>query len=307
MLQCTRDALAIALFCLFASAASAFDLTEIAPGVFVHQGRLAMMTRENLGDIANLGAIVGAEAVAVIDTGGSAAEGRAFLAALQQRTSKPIRYVINTHVHPDHIFGNIAFRDSGAVFVGHKNLPRALAARGPHYLSSFREALGPLVDDVALIAPSLTVDGAMTLDLGGRGIELRAWRTAHSDADLTVRDSASGTLFAGDLLFLRHVPIVDGSLLGFLAVVDELRKIEAVRVVPGHGPAVAPWPQALDAQAAYLERLTRDLRRSIAKGETLGAAATSAGQSEKPAWSLFDDYNVRNATAGFAELEWESP
>jgi quinoprotein relay system zinc metallohydrolase 2 len=307
MLQCTRTTLVIALLALFARAASAFDLTEIAPGVLVHQGRLAMMTRENLGDIANLGAIVGAEAVAVIDTGGSAAEGRAFLAALQQRTSKPIRYVINTHVHPDHIFGNIAFRDSGAVFVGHKNLPRALAARGPHYLSSFRAALGPLIDDVALIAPSLTVDGVTTLDLGNRSIELRAWRTAHSDADLTVRDSASGTLFAGDLLFLRHVPIVDGSLLGFLAVIDELRRIDAQRVVPGHGPAVAPWPQALDAQAAYLERLTRDLRAAVAKGESLAAAATTAAQSEKPAWSLFDDYNVRNATAGFAELEWESP
>ncbi|ATQ68941.1 MULTISPECIES: quinoprotein relay system zinc metallohydrolase 2 [Methylosinus] len=307
MLQCTRTALAIALFCLVARSAGAFDLNEVAPGVFVHQGQLALMTQENSGDIANLGAIVGEKAVAVIDTGGSAAEGRAFLAALQQRTTKPLRYVINTHVHPDHIFGNIAFRDTGALFVGHKNLPRALAARGPHYLSSFRAALGPLIDEVALIAPTLTVDGVTTLDLGGRSIELRAWRTAHSDADLTVLDAASGTLFAGDLLFLRHVPVVDGSLLGFLAVVDELRRIDARRVVPGHGPAVAPWPQALDAQAAYLQRLTRDLRAAIAAGESLGAAATSAAQSEKSAWSLFHDYNVRNATAGFAELEWDSP
>lgn len=304
MLQRTISGLILMLVC---SAANAFELTEIAPGVLVHQGHTALMSRDNKGDIANIGAIVGDAAVAVVDTGGSRVEGEEFLAALQQRTSKPIRFVINTHVHPDHVFGNRAFLPTGAVFVGHKNLPRALAARGEFYRSSFREALGPLVDDVTIVAPSLTVDGATTLDLGGREIVLQAWRTAHSDSDLTVLDKRSGTLFAGDLLFLQHVPIVDGSLLGFLSVVGKLREIEAARVVPGHGPAVAPWPQALDAQTAYLERLTRDLRAQIARGASLASAAKEAGQSEKPNWRLFDDYNPRNATAGFAELEWESP
>lgn len=307
MLRRTIVTLLILFLCASSQAASEFALEEAAPGVFVHRGQMALMTRDNLGDIANLGAIVGDEAIAVIDTGGSRAEGDAFLAALQQHSAKPIRYVINTHGHPDHIFGNVSFLASGAVFVGHKNLPRAMAARGPFYLSSFRAALGPLLDEVRIVPPTLTVEDRLVLDLGGRRIALRAWRTAHSDADLTVLDETSGTLFAGDLLFLQHVPIVDGSLLGFLAVVDELRRIDAKRVVPGHGPAIAPWPQALDAQAAYLSRLTRDLRGAIAKGESLGAASKSVGQSEKPAWSLFDDYHVRNATAGFAELEWESP
>jgi quinoprotein relay system zinc metallohydrolase 2 len=307
MLQRTIRRLVVALFGLVASGANGFELTEAAPGVFVHRGQMALMSRDNFGDIANLGAIVGEEAIAVIDTGGSRAEGEAFLAALQQRSTKPIRYVVNTHVHPDHIFGNIAFRDTGAVFVGHKNLPRAMATRGPHYLSSFRETMGALLDEVILIPPSLTVERETILDLGGRAIVLKAWRTAHSDSDLTVLDPQSGTLFTGDLLFLRHVPIVDGSLLGFLSVIDELRKIEAVRVVPGHGPAVAPWPQALDAQKAYLDRLTRDLRADIAKGETLAESVKTAGRGEKPNWLLFDDYHARNATAGFAELEWEAP
>ena len=120
-------------------------------------------------------------------------------------------------------------------------------------------------------------------------------------------DETSGTLFAGDLLFLRHVPIVDGSLLGFLAVVDELRRIDAKRVVPGHGPAVAPWPQALDAQAAYLSGSPAICAPPSPRARASRAASKAAAQSEKPAWSLFDDYNVRNATAGFAELEWESP
>jgi quinoprotein relay system zinc metallohydrolase 2 len=284
-----------------------FALTEIASGVFAHQGQVAMMSRENKGDIANIGFIVGDDAVAVIDTGGSLIEGREFLGALRQKTGKPIRYVINTHVHPDHIFGNGAFTSTNAVFVGHRGLPRSLAARGEFYLSSFRDAMGDALDGVTLVAPTLTVDDALTLDLGGREIRLQAWRTSHSDCDLTVLDKKTGTLFAGDLLFMRHVPVVDGSLLGFLDVADKLAKIDATLVVPGHGPVTAPFPKALEEERSYLERLTRDLRAAIKKGEAVDTAARSASQDQRANWSLFDDYNARNATAGFAELEWENP
>lgn len=287
--------------------AEGFALEEIAPGVFAHQGETALMTEANKGGIANIGAIVGDEAVAVVDTGGSLIEGKAFLAALQQISNKPIRYVISTHAHPDHVFGNGAFVGAGVLFVGHQNLPRALAARGAYYLQSFRAAMGAALDGVTIVPPSLTVATEMTLDLGGRKILLQAWRAAHSDCDLTVLDEKSRVLFAGDLLFMRHVPVVDASLLGFLEVAKQLAAVPARRVVPGHGPLVAPWPQALDDERAYLERLTADLRAAVKKGDTVADAAANAGQSEKGRWRLFEDYNARNATAGYAELEWEAP
>jgi len=292
-----------ALLCALASPAGAFALVEAATGVFAHEGQTSLMTEGNAGDIANLGVIVGDDAVAVVDAGGSLIIGKAFRAEVEARFHKPIRYVIDTHAHPDHTFGNGAF--AGATIVGHRNLPRSLEARGDHYLAAFRAAMGAALDGVTIVPPTLLVDGELRLDLGHRPIVLKAWKTAHSDCDLTVYDETSRTLFAGDLLFMRHVPVVDGSLLGFLSVVDELAKIPAERVVPGHGPAVAPWPQALDAQRAYLTRLTADLRGAIRKGETVTDATKTAGQSEKRVWSLFDDYNGRNATAGFAELEWE--
>ena len=90
---------------------SEFALGNPAPGVYVHYGQQAEMSRANLGDIANLGFVVGTRCVAVIDTGGTYAVGHALREAIRRVTAVPICYVINTHGHPDHVFGNPAFAE----------------------------------------------------------------------------------------------------------------------------------------------------------------------------------------------------
>jgi quinoprotein relay system zinc metallohydrolase 2 len=288
-------------------AADGFTLDPVAPGAFAHFGQIALATPADRGDIANLGVVVGREAVAVIDTGGSVAVGRALRHAIAALTGLPVRYVINTHVHPDHLFGNAAFADTGAVFVGHHRLVPALAARGAYYLQSYRDQIGAdAIAEVRLIAPTRTVDGETTLDLGGRALRLiAAAPAAHSDCDLVVLDAASGTLFTGDLLFVRHVPVLDGSLPGWLSLLPVLAALPAVQAVPGHGPRAVPWPAALEDERRYLTTLAADTRRLIAAGVPLAAAVPRIEQSERGRWALFDAYTPRNATAAYGELEWE--
>lgn len=282
------------------------EVEEVAPGVFVRQGVHALVDKNNAGGIANIGFVVGAESIAVIDSGGSFLDGARLRAAIKLRSALPIRYVINTHVHPDHLFGNAAFLRDAPVFIGHRNLARALQARGAHYLEANKALLSPeAFKGTEIIPPSQAVESQSILDLGGRRLVLDAHKTAHTDADLTVLDETTGTLWTGDLLFQRHLPVIDGKLKGWLQVMDKLAALPVERAVPGHGPVSLPWPEALAPQRAYLTKLASDLRGLISEGKTMRNASTLAGQSERDKWLLFEEFNTRNATTGFAELEWE--
>jgi quinoprotein relay system zinc metallohydrolase 2 len=282
------------------------SLQTVADGDYAHFGQVALTTPDNAGDIANIGVIVGQDAVAVVDTGGSVGVGQSLVLAVRRMTDKPIRYVINTHEHPDHVFGNAAM-PAGVTFVGHRNLPAELARRGPYYLRSYRAQLGEqAIAAVRIIPPTLLVDSETVLDLGNRRLRLTAWSpAAHTDCDLTVLDETTGVLFAGDLVFLDHVPVLDGSATGWLAVIGRLAQVPARIVVPGHGRHTALWPQALEDERRYLTALTQDARRAIDAGVPLARAVNDIGSSERNRWQLFDDYNPRNATATFSELEWQ--
>jgi quinoprotein relay system zinc metallohydrolase 2 len=208
-------------------------------------------------------------------------------------------------MHPDHVLGNAAF-EGEVTFVGHEKLPRALAERGQFYLDKAVQMLG--ADSMAgtkVIPPSLTIKDEMELDLGNRFLRLQAWPTAHTDNDVTVLDTKTGTLFAGDLLFVHHIPALDGSVKGWLAVIGRLKAIDAARAVPGHGPPSVPWPDALTSEEAYLQRLRDAVRADIAEGKTIGEAAKASIADEGANWALFDEYNARNISAAYAELEWE--
>lgn len=288
------------------AAGQALTFTEIAPGVFVHRGQIAEPSQKNKGDAANLGFVIGDDGVAVIDTGSARWMGEAIWRAVRQRTDKPVTDLILTHMHPDHVLGAAVFAQAGARVHGHAGLGRALADRQANYLESFERLIGSgafIGTQVARVTHPVAAE--TVIDLGQRALVLRPWSMAHSSTDLTVLDEVSGTLFAGDLVFDRHVPALDGSVRGWLSVLNDLSLIPASRVVPGHGGPVLDWPEGSENTRRYLETLARDARSAIARGERLGEAVTHIAQEQAAQWQLFEAYNPRNATVAYTELEWE--
>lgn len=282
------------------------ETTEIAPGIFVHRGQHALINAENIGDIANTSFVIGKDAVAVIDTGGSARVGQELRRAIQAATDRPIRYVINTHMHPDHVLGNGAFEADKPEFIAHHKMARGLSARAERFLSRTQAQIGEAAfEGTKIILPTRVVETSLSVDLGGRTLNMVARPTAHTDNDLTIFDTQTETLFLGDLLFSEHIPTLDGSILGWLKLIPILRAEAAQRVVPGHGSAAMVWPDALVPLEAYWSLIARDVRTAIADGKTLSEATATVGLSEQGKWQLFDEHHVRNVTAAFAELEWE--
>ena len=197
-----------------AAPAAALEVTELAPGVFMHQGRLEDWLPDNGGDVANLGFVVGSRCVAVIDTGGTPQVGAQLRAAIAQKTPLPVCFVINTHAHPDHVLGDAAFMpaaaDTGTVpaarppvqFVASRKFNAAMAAREPFYRNALQRDFGIALAHEAVAYASVQVAQTLDLDLGDRVLSLTAWPTAHTDNDLTVLDRRTRTLFLSDLLFV---------------------------------------------------------------------------------------------------------
>ena len=289
-------------------AAASFAVTQVAPGVFVHIGALEDWTPAHGGDVANIGFVAGSRCVAVIDTGGTPSVGQALRAAVERTTTLPVCYVINTPAHPDHMLGNVAFTDANQPtprFVASARFARTLAAREPYYLNALRRDFGIELTHGEIVYPTLSVDKSLDLDLGDRVLTLQAWPTAHTDNDLTVLDRRTRTLFAADLLFVKHLPAVDGSLRGWIAAMADLKRLDVATVVPGHGPVSHEWPAVMDAQADYLNGLLRDTRAAIRNGWTIQQAIDGIGIPAEPSWLLTDRFHRRNVTAAYAELEWE--
>ena len=281
-----------------------FNLSEVAPGLYVHQGRHAGLEDAGRDDIANIGFIAGDECIAVIDTGGSIATGAALRDAIKARSALPICYVINTHIHFDHVLGNAAFKPDNPKFVGHENLKEEMAQNRSFFLSEFAANLGTALGPDSIVGPDLVVTDQLDLDLGNRAITLTAHPPAHTYTDVSIYDEKTGALWLSDLLFIDRIPALDGSLKGWLAVLEKLKALEGGPVVPGHG-APAAWPEAGAAQEAYLLMLLTDTREAIAQGEFMEDVIESVGREEKQRWLLHEENHRRNVTRAFTELEWE--
>ena len=287
-----------------ADAPGTFNLSEPSPGVFVHLGSPLALDATGHDDIANIGFIAGKKCVAVVDTGGSMRVGRELREAVGKHTSLPICYVINTHVHVDHVLGNAAFSGDSPSFVGNAALADAMARSRDFFVKEYAGDMDSPASPSQVIGPSRLVEHEITLNLGDRPLLLRAWPKAHTDCDLTVYDVRTGTLWTGDLLFRDRLPALDGSVKGWLVALDRLARMKVKLAVPGHGPVARDLVSAIVPERRYLQALLDGVRGEMSEGKPLEDAIHHVAAAEKTHWLLWNEVHPHNVVRAYEELEW---
>ena len=193
--------------------------TEAAPGVYMLNGAN--------GFSSNMGLLVGDDHVVLIDDG-MAPITADLVATVAELADRPIDFVVNTHVHGDHVGSNATLTENGAVIFAHKNIRKRLV-----------EAPDPAGGTGGL--PVVTFADGVNFHVNGQDAHVRHIAKAHTDGDAIVILHGSNVILAGDLLFNYMFPFIDldsgGSVRGFLAGQRRIIKMadEETVIIPGHG------------------------------------------------------------------------
>ena len=285
---------------------NSFEVDEIDTGIFVHYGKQEENSPINKGDIANIGFIVGNKSVMVIDTGGTPRIGKMLLDSIRKISQLPITHIVITHGHPDHFLGVSAFDKTEAKIVGHERLNRSIEANFNFYKQlQISTTLDPSLKNSKefLIDKVVKVNEEKIIDLGQRKIVIKAWKSGHTDNDLTIYDLKTKTLWTENI-FNERVPSVRASIIGWLNNLKALEKLEIDKIVPGHGP-VKSKEDSLRPMINYFNRIIKEVRDFHSTNRTLIDAQNLIANQNEENWLLYENYNASNVSRAFTELEWE--
>lgn len=267
--------------------------------------------------VPNVGIVVGSRAALVVDTGMGPRNGQTVRRHAAELAGDRRLFLTITHFHPEHGYGAQAFAD-GATIVYNRSQLEELRHKGQPYLEMFRtfgESVAKQLEGVTLLEPHVTFEHAAELLLGGRSAQLRTWGLAHTRADEIVFLPEQRVLFTGDLVESRCFAIfpwfppddadVDGD--RWIAVLEELERLEPEIVVPGHGEVGDAGVIATARE--YLELLRSETRRLADEGATEEQAAAALDRSMRelhPDWAQ-PEWIASGARCFYAAYRRERP
>ena len=293
-----------------AAAAAPLKLEAVAPDVWFVQGEAALGSPENRNFISNAGVVVTPAGVVVIDALGSPALAEALLEAIRAITPLPVRYVVLTHYHADHIYGLQVFKDRGATILANTAGREYLQSDTAQLrLQASRETLAPWVDEHTRLVPAdRWLQGDEVLELGGVRLQLRHVGPAHTPEDLTVFVEGPRVLFAGDLAFRGRIPYVgQADSHGWIQALSRLIDAAPAVIVPGHGPASTEALADLKLTRDYLQYLRDTMGRAAADMQPFDEAYAATDWSAFEALPLFRAANRMNAYNTYLLMERAAP
>lgn len=280
---------------------------EVAPGVWMVQGVSAMGSSANRNFISNAAFVVTDDRVVVLDALGSPALAEELVAEIRRVTPLPIKQVIVSHYHADHIYGLQVFRALGAQIIAHERAREYLSSQTAVLrLEASREELFPWIDEHTQLVPAdlwLGDEGA-TLTFGGTVFELAHAGPAHTPEDLVVYLPQRKVLLAGDIVFRARIPFVgQADSEAWVKALDRLLAYDAEVIVPGHGPVSHSARADLQLTRDYLVFLRRSMAEAAANLEPFEEAYARTDWSRFEHLPLFRAANRINAYNTYLLME----
>ena len=279
--------LATGAFAADTPASLPFTLKQVGPGVY------AAIDGPKGTSGANAGFVIGDDGVLVIDSFFNPDATKALVGEIRKLTDKPIRYVVNTHYHIDHVAGDAVLKDAGAIIVAHRNVRAWVHSENLHLLGAhLTPGYRALIAAVPL--PDVTTRTGMTIWLGTRKVIVEP-ALGHTGGDLMVAVPDAKVLFCGDILWNHVSPnIIDGNVAKWIAEAHALRTdpgAAQTTFVPGHGDVATARDVAhFETYLSDLRTLVRRERAAGLSGEALVTAALPEFAKAHGDWKAFKHF-----------------
>jgi glyoxylase-like metal-dependent hydrolase (beta-lactamase superfamily II) len=288
----------------------ALEPQRLSAHCWFFQGESGMASLANKGYMSNAGFVVTDDGVVVFDALGTPALGRAMVVAIRKITPAPIRRVIVSHYHADHIYGLQALKSPGTEIWAHAKAKTYFTSGvAEARLAQRRVDLAPWVDETTrVVPPDVWLDGDTDFRLGGLTFRLIYTGGAHSPEDILMYVVEDRILFAGDLIFAGRVPFVGNTdSRGWLAAMEKMLVLAPapVVVIPGHGGASRDPARDLSLTRDYLLYLRRTMGRAVRELETFDEAYARTDWSRFSSLPAFEAANRVNAYGTYLLMEQE--
>jgi glyoxylase-like metal-dependent hydrolase (beta-lactamase superfamily II) len=291
-------------------------VVDQVPGlpIYYSLGSPVIPGKENQGNTSNAGFVVTSDGVVVFDALGTPSLGWNLLQAIRRVTDKPVRYVVVSHYHADHIYGLQAFKDhSPAIIVAqerateYRENEETADERANQRLGQRRDALSPWVDrNTRVVPPDVTFERRSTIYLGGKRFVLLYAGPAHSSSDMMMMVEPDGVLFAGDIVQNGRIPFMnsdDVDTANWLQGLKEVQQLDPKFVIPGHGRPSTAAKEAIAFTHDYIDYVRSAMKKATEDWTDFEAAYQKTDWSKYRTTTNFDSVNRGNAYRVFLEME----
>lgn len=292
----------------YPEATAEMKLVQVSEHSYYVQGAAGVAT-DNQGFISNAGAIVTNDGVVIFDALGTPALASKMIRLLREITEQPIKRVIMSHYHADHIYGLQLYKEIGAEIYAPRGamdyLQSPLAAER---LEERRFSLDPWVNEKTyLVKPDHILEASTSQQLGGVNMSINYLGGAHSEGDLTLLVEEDRVLYSGDIIFEGRVAFLgDADTRHWLQTLEKMETSGLAGLIPGHGPAATDPTKAIAQTRRYLAYIRKVMGEAVEEFVPFSEAYEAADWSEFEKLPAFAAANRRNAYQVFLSMEQES-